>query len=55
MLKTGVSVGRNDLNLEEHFLVGYHGQTVKNYKPIKKTIQNNVSESISIIEEKNCS
>ena len=50
MLKIGISVGRNDLNLEGHFQVGYHGKTVKNYKPI--TTEQNVSEeSTSIVEE----
>ena len=50
MLKIGISVGRNDLNLEGHFQVGYHGKTVKNYKPI--TTEDNVSEEpTSIVEE----
>ena len=50
MFKIGISVGRNDLNLEGHFQVGYHGKTVKNYKPI--TAEGNVSEEpTSIVEE----
>ena len=50
MPKFGISVGRNDLNLEGHFQVVYHGKTVKNYKPI--TTEDNVSEEpTSIVEE----
>ena len=50
MPKFGISVGRNDLNLEGHFQVVYHGKTVKNYKPI--TTEDNVSqEPTSIVEE----
>ena len=53
MLKIGISVGRNDLNLEGHFQVGYHGKTVKNYKPVEEPIpENNVlEEPTSIVEE----
>ena len=51
MLKIGISVGRNDLNLEGHFQVEYHGKTVKNYKPVEEPIENNVSEPTSIVEE----
>ena len=51
MLKIGISVGRNDLNLEGHFQVGYHGKTMKNYKPIEKPTENNVLEPTSIVEE----
>ena len=32
MLKIGISVGRNDLTLEGHFQLGYHGKTIKNLR-----------------------
>ena len=35
MLKIGLSVGRNDLTLEGHFQLGYHGKTIKNYTPVE--------------------
>ena len=35
MLKIGISVGRNDLTLEGHFQLGYHGKTIKNYTPVE--------------------
>ena len=35
MFKIGISVGRNDLNLEGHFQMGFSSKTIKNYnKPI---------------------
>ena len=33
MFRVGISVGRNDLNLEGHLQMGYSSKTVKNYKP----------------------
>ena len=33
MFRVGLSVGRNDLNLEGHLQMGYSSKTVKNYKP----------------------
>ena len=33
MFRVGLSVSRNDLNLEGHLQMGYSGKTVKNYKP----------------------
>ena len=31
MLRVGVSFGRNDLQLEGHFQMGYYSKTIKNY------------------------
>ena len=34
--RTGVSVGRNNLNVEGHLQMGYNSKTIKNYdKPIE--------------------
>ena len=41
MFRIGISVGRNDLNLEGHFQLGYHGKTIKNYTPIENHSQTN--------------
>ena len=35
MFRIGISVGRNDLTLEGHFQLGYHGKTIKNYTPVE--------------------
>ena len=35
MLRVGISVGRNDLNVEGHLQMGYSSKTIKNYKPIE--------------------
>ena len=54
MFRIGISVGRNDLNLEGHLQMGYNSKTIKNYKPVKndvQTIENNVSEPAPSIEE----
>ena len=42
MFRIGISVGRNDLNLEGHVQVGYCSKTVKNYNPIEKTQENSI-------------
>ena len=34
MFRVGISVGRNDLNLEGHLQMGYNSKTIKNYKPV---------------------
>ena len=34
MFRIGISVGRDDLNLEGHFQLEYHGKTIKNYTPV---------------------
>ena len=54
MFRIGISVGRNDLNLEGHLQMGYNSKTIKNYKPVEndvQTIENNVSEPAASIEE----
>ena len=36
MFRIGISVGRNDLNLEGHLQMGYSSKTIKNFnKPIE--------------------
>ena len=36
MFRIGISVGRNDLNVEGHLQVGYNSKTTKNYnKPVE--------------------
>ena len=44
MFRIGISVGRNDLNLEAHVQVGYCSKTIKNYesteKPQESSVQN---------------
>ena len=35
IFQLGISVGRNDLNLESHFQMQYHGKTIKNLHPLK--------------------
>ena len=36
MFRIGMSVGRNDLNVEGHLQMGYNSKTIKNYnKPIE--------------------
>ncbi len=43
MFRIGISVGRNDLNLEGHLQMGYSGKTIKNYTPIENAPQENNS------------
>ena len=38
MFRFGISFGRNDLNLEGHFQMGYNSKTIKNYGPIEKRL-----------------
>jgi hypothetical protein len=38
MFRFGLSFGRNDLNLEGHFQMGYNSKTIKNYGPIEKRL-----------------
>ena len=40
MFRIGISVGRNDLNVEGHLQAGYSSKTIKNYKPIENTPTN---------------
>ena len=52
MFRIGLSVGRNDLNLEGHFQLGYHSKTIKNYKPVENSSPaNEVQETVPSIEE----
>ena len=54
VFRIGISAGRNDLNLEGHFQLGYHGKTVKNYTPIENHLQTNknkVDEPVANINE----
>ena len=37
MLRVGISIGRNDLNVEGHLQMGYSSKTIKNYKPIENS------------------
>ena len=50
MFRIGLSVGRNDLNLEGHFQLGYHGKTIKNYKPVENSSPAK-QETVPSIEE----
>ena len=43
MFRIGISVGRNDLNLEGHLQMGYSSKTIKNYTPIENAPQENIS------------
>ena len=36
MFRLGISLGRNDLNLEGHLQMGYNSKTVKNYGRIEE-------------------
>jgi hypothetical protein len=38
MFRFGISFGRNDLNLEGHFQMGYNSKTIMNYGPIEKRL-----------------
>ena len=44
MFRIGISVGRNDLNLEGHLQMGYSGKTIRNYTPIENKPQKNNSD-----------
>ena len=36
MFRIGISIGRNDLNVEGHLQMGYSSKTIKNYnKPVE--------------------
>ncbi len=39
MVKIGVSVEWDDLNLEGHLQMGYNSKTIKNYTPIENASQ----------------
>ena len=48
MFRIGISVGRNDLNLEGHLQMGYTSKTIKNYKPTEKVIDEKVIDEKTI-------
>ena len=41
MFRIGISVGRNDLNVEGHLQAGYSSKTIKNYKPVENALTKN--------------
>ena len=52
MFRIGINVGRNDLTLEGHFQLGYHGKTIKNYTPVENRLPSeDVQEPVPVIEE----
>ena len=54
MFRIGISVGRNDLNLEGHLQMGYNSKTLKNYKPVENDVlQANDEQTISFQNEPN--
>lgn len=54
MFRVGISVNRNDLNLEGHLQMDYNSKTIKNYKPVENApltndesfIQNETIENV---------
>jgi hypothetical protein len=56
MFRIGISVGRNDLNVEGHLQAGYSSKTIKNYKPIENASTNDEhyiqNDSIQNVEAK---
>ena len=50
MFRVGISVGRNDLNLEGHLQMGYNSKTIKNYKPIENAQNASVQNDEPIIQ-----
>ena len=37
MFRIGISIGRNDLNVEGHLQMGYNSKTIKNYNILVET------------------
>ena len=37
MFRIGISIGRNDVNVEGHLQVGYNSKTIKNYNKSVET------------------
>ena len=37
MFRIGISIGRNDLNVEGHLQMGYNSKTIKNYNKSVET------------------
>ena len=46
MCRIGISLGRNDLNVEGHLQMGYNSKTIKNYnKPVEvQPVQTQMSQ-----------
>ena len=53
MLKIGISVGGNDLNLEGHFQVEYHGKTVKITNRLKNLLKTMCRSLLPSLKNKN--
>ena len=53
MLKIGISVGRNDLNFEGHFQVGFHGKTVKITNQLKNQLKTMCRSLLPSLKNKN--
>ena len=47
MFRIGISIGRNDLNVEGHLQMGYNSKTIKNYnKPVEtQPVQTQLDET----------
>ena len=54
MFRVGISVGRNDLNIEGHVQMGYSSKDIKNYKPIEgcKPVESNAQNEEIIIQDR---
>ena len=50
MFKSGVSFGRNNLNLEDHLQMGYNSKTIKNYGPIDKQLNPSDTTTSAVTE-----
>ena len=53
MFRLGISVGRNDLNLEGHLQMGYNSKTLKNYKSVENDVLANDEPTSSFQNEPN--
>ena len=50
MFRIGISIGRNDLNVEGHLQMGYNSKTIKNYnKPVETQLAE--TQPVQIREE----
>ena len=47
MFRIGISIGRNDLNVEGHLQMGYSSKTIKNYNKLVETqpVQTQLAET----------
>ena len=53
MFRIGISVGRNDLNLEGHLQMGYNSKILKNYRPVENDVLANDEQTSSFQNEPN--